>query len=101
MILDFFSQLLTMLESFFAPFIMILKYLYNDTKRKVQPGNPYLTRFISLIQSSFKLSSLLFIQISEYNVGQADLILTPISIQNKSNQNNPLSFNLINQTEIS
>ena len=37
MILDFFSQLLTMLESFFAPFIMILKYLYNDTKRKVQP----------------------------------------------------------------
>ncbi|KAL4502254.1 hypothetical protein ABPG72_000489 [Tetrahymena utriculariae] len=106
-------------QSFTGTAKIIIQYLINDIKKKPRSFKIgifsifLVIGFISAIESAFQLSPVIFLTIGEDQAGDADIVLTPVTFQNRTffeknkliehNQNNQSAFSsmrLINSSLI-
>ena len=88
----------------------ILNYIVTDMEKKPRSFKIgvfsifIVVCFLTILYSAIQLAPIIFIQLAEYDVGDVDLILTPVSAQNDTRlaaDTNNLIFNFLNTTQIS
>ena len=94
-------------SSFVGVFSIILAYIINDIQKKPRSFKIGLfsifivVGFLVLMQSALQLSPLVFLKISESQIGDADFILTPIASANDSRlQDSTFNSNPLNSIRL-
>ena len=95
------------MESIKGTFKIIITYLFQDIKKKPRSFKIgiltifIVVGFLTLLQSALQLTPLIFLKISEDQVGDADIIFSPISAANStSGSSSTIPIRLLNGTKM-